>query len=54
MPKKPKAQKPISSNTLEVDKALQYNIPKGEKDSKKVTQKEVFGKKEKKKKKKKY
>jgi len=44
MPKKTKAQKPISNNTLEVDKPLQYNVPKGVEDSKKVTQKEVFGK----------
>ncbi len=56
MPKKygkPKQQKNISSNSMEVDKPLQYNVPKGVKDSKKVTQKEVFGKTSKKSKKKK-
>jgi hypothetical protein len=31
-------------NSMNCDKPLQYNIPKGVKDSKKISQKEVFGK----------
>lgn len=50
---KAKKQKAISSNSLEVDKKLQFNLPKGVEDSKKVTEKEVFGKYKKKKTKKK-
>ena len=31
-------------NTYNSDKPLQYNIPQGVKDDKKITEKEVFGK----------
>jgi hypothetical protein len=47
MPKKkkqiPKQMKPVTKICF-CDSELQYNIPKGVKDSKKVSEKEVFGK----------
>ncbi len=45
MPKgyKTKTMKHIE-NTYNSDKPLQYNIPQGVKDDKKITEKEVFGK----------
>lgn len=45
MLKKPKikSMNPIE-NSYNCDKTLQYNIPKGVKDSKKVKEKDVFGK----------
>jgi len=43
MPKGYKTMKHIE-NTYNSDKPLQYNIPQGVKDDKKITEKEVFGK----------
>ena len=46
MPKKYKTKNVNQiENSMNCDKPLQYNIPKGVKDSKKISQKEVFGKK---------
>lgn len=46
MPKKYKTKKVVNiENSMNCDKPLQYNIPKGVDDSKKVKEKEVFGKK---------
>ena len=39
----PKQMKPVTKICF-CDSVLQYNIPKGVKDSKKVSEKEVFGK----------
>lgn len=51
MPKKYKTKKVSNiENSMNCDKPLQYNIPKGVDDSKKVKEKEVFGKKSNKKK----
>jgi len=45
MPKKYKTKKVVNiENSMNCDKPLQYNIPKGVDDSKKVKEKDVFGK----------